>query len=97
MVIWTRPARADLRAIHDFIAQDSRHYAKKVAQEIREKSDQIEALPNAGRKVPELNDELVRETSIYSYRLIYEIKSNAVVVLAVVHKRRDLSEDDIER
>lgn len=44
-----------------------------------------------------MNDEQVRETPIYSYRLIYEIKPDAVVVFAVVHKRRDLSVDDIER
>lgn len=39
MVIWTKPARADLKYIHDFIVEDSRHYAKKVAQEIQEKTD----------------------------------------------------------
>ena len=32
MVIWTEPAKADLRSIHDFIAHDSKHYAKKVIQ-----------------------------------------------------------------
>ncbi len=34
MVIWSEPAKADLRSIHDFIAHDSRHYAKKVTQDI---------------------------------------------------------------
>jgi len=28
MVIWTQPAKADLRAVHDYIARDSRYYAK---------------------------------------------------------------------
>jgi len=36
MVIWSEPAKADLRSIHDFIAHDSQHYAKKVTQDIRE-------------------------------------------------------------
>jgi plasmid stabilization system protein ParE len=36
VVIWTELAKADLRAIHDFIAHDSRYYAKKVVQDIRE-------------------------------------------------------------
>jgi plasmid stabilization system protein ParE len=39
MVIWSDPAKADLRSIHDFIARDSRHYAKKVAQDIVVKTD----------------------------------------------------------
>ena len=35
MVIWTLRARADLKAIHDYIAKDSRQNAKRVAHEIR--------------------------------------------------------------
>ena len=97
MVIWSEPAKADLRSIHDFIAHDSQHYAKKVTQDIREKTDVLDELPKVGKKVPELNDEAVRELSLYSYRIIYEIKSQGVFVLAVAHKRRDLKAGDIER
>ena len=35
MLIWTPRARADLKAIHDYIAKDSRENAKRVAHEIR--------------------------------------------------------------
>jgi plasmid stabilization system protein ParE len=97
MVIWSEPARADLRSIHDFIANDSKHYAKKVTQDIREKTDVLNGLPKVGKKVPELNNDAVRELSLYSYRIIYEIKNQGVFVLAVVHKRRDLRVGDIER
>jgi len=97
MVIWSEPAKADLRSIHDFIAHDSLHYAKKMTQDIREKTDVLDRLPKVGKKVPELNDEAVRELSLYSYRIIYEIKSQSIFVLAVVHKRRDLKAGDIER
>jgi len=34
MVIWADPAKSDLRSIHDFIASDSKYYAKKVVQDI---------------------------------------------------------------
>ena len=95
MVIWTQPAKADLRSIHDFIAHDSRHYAKKVVQDIREKTDILEQLPKRGKKIPELNDDQVRELSLYSYRIIYEINAQGIFVLAVVQKRRDLKVDDI--
>jgi len=47
--------------------------------------------------VPEVRDEKVRELSLYSYRIIYEIKDQGVFVLAVVHKRKDFKEGDIER
>ena len=97
MVIWSKPAKADLRSIHDFIAHDSHHYAKKVTQDIREKTDVLDELPKIGKKVPELNNEAVRELSLYSYRIIYEIKIQGVFVLAVVHKRRDFKIRDIEQ
>ncbi len=97
MVIWSEPARADLHSIHDFIAHDSRHYAKKVIQDIREKTDILNDLPKIGKVVAELNDEAVRELWLYSYRIIYEIKKQDIFVLAVVHKRQDLKVGDIQK
>lgn len=47
--------------------------------------------------VAELNDEAVRETSLYSYRILYEIKTTQINVLAVIHKRRDLQPEEIPR
>ena len=67
MVIWSETARADLRSVHDFIAHDSRYYAKKVAQDIREKIACLEDLPKTGKRVPELNDDKVREVPLYSF------------------------------
>jgi len=95
MVIWTEPARTDLRSIHDFIARDSKFYAKKVVQSIREKTDILEKLPSIGKKVAEIDDENIKELSLYSYRIIYETRSEKVFVLAVVHKRRDLIAEDL--
>jgi plasmid stabilization system protein ParE len=97
MVIWSEPAKTDLRSIHDFIAHDSSHYAKKVTQDIREKADILDQLPKLGKTVPEVNDENIRELSLYSYRIIYEIKNQGVFVMAVVHKRKDFKVGDIER
>ena len=95
MVIWSKPAKTDLRSIHDFIAHDSRYYAKKVVQDIRERTDILENLPRAGKEVTELSDENIREIPLYSYRIIYEIKNQAIFVLAVLHKRRNLIADEI--
>ena len=89
MVIWSEPAKVDLRSIHDFIAHDSRYYAKTVVQDIRERTDILNELPRVGKKVPELNNEAIRELSLYSYRIIYEIQEHDIFVLAIVHKRRN--------
>ena len=39
MVKWSVPARNDLKQIHDYIAKDSKYYARKVIQEIVAKND----------------------------------------------------------
>jgi len=96
MVIWSEPAKADLRSIHDFIAHDSTHYAKKVTQDITAKPDVLDELPRMGKVVPELGNEAIRELSLYSYRILYEIKAPDIIVLAVIHKRRDFQPDMIE-
>ncbi len=97
MVVWSQPARADLRSIHDFIAHDSRFYAKKVVQDIREKTDILERVPRAGKKVTELNEDTVRELSLDSCRIIYEIKEEGIFVLVVVHKRLNLKASNIQK
>ena len=49
-----------------------------------------------GRKVPELSDESVRELGLYSYRILYETKSeDQISVLAVIHKRQYVEGKDI--
>ncbi len=97
MVIWSEPAKADLRSIHDFIAHDSKHYAKKVTQDIAARMEVLDELPRMGKVVPELGQEDIRELSLYSYRILYEIKAPDIIVLAVIHKRRDLQAEMVER
>jgi addiction module RelE/StbE family toxin len=97
MVKWTAHALSQLRHIHDYIAQDSARYAKRVVEELVNKSQGLDVFPNSGKIVAELNDETVREASLYSYRILYEIKESHLDVLAVIHKRRNLQPDEIVR
>ncbi|MBI5894095.1 MAG: type II toxin-antitoxin system RelE/ParE family toxin [Deltaproteobacteria bacterium] len=78
MVIWTNPAKIDLRDIHDYIARDSKYYAQKVSQDIIDKSEKLNLFPEIGRIVPEIDDPNIREIFIYSYRLIYEVLPDSV-------------------
>ncbi len=97
MVIWSDPAKVDLRSIHNYIAHDSRYYAKKVTQDIAAKTDILNELPLMGKIVPELNNVNIRELSLYSYRILYEIKDQDLFVLAVIHKRRDFQPKIIDQ
>lgn len=96
MVVWTLPAKNDLRQIYNSIAYDSKIYAKRVTQNIAAKLDILDGLPRIGKVVDELKDEKIRELPIYTYRIIYEVRTDDVFILAVVHKRQDLQPESIE-
>ncbi len=97
MVIWTAHAIRQLRHIHDHIANDSPIYAKRVSDALVRKTLLLEDLPRLGRVVPEFEVESIREIPMYSYRIIYELKTNHIDVLAVIHKRRDLKNENMEQ
>ena len=61
MVKWSVPARNDLKQIHDYIANDSKYYARKVIQEIVAKTGALTEFPEMGRVVPEISDQNIRE------------------------------------
>jgi plasmid stabilization system protein ParE len=91
-------SKAHLHHIHDYITQDSPLYAKSVSEELVRKTIGLDALPRKGYKVAELNEDAVRELGLYSYRILYEIKTdNLIEVLAVIHKRQHLEPEDIPR
>ena len=46
--------------------------------------------PLSGRKLPEFDDETIRELIAYSYRIIYVVEQNEVIIAAVIHGRRML-------
>lgn len=94
-LIWSREALDDIDAIAEYISRDSIYYANRVVERLLQLGESLPAQPNLGRIVPELNDPNVRERFVYSYRLIYEVKDDAIYVLAVIHGKRLL--ESIER
>lgn len=91
MVKWTTAAKLDLKSIHDYIARDSKFYAQKVSQDIIEKTAILGKLPEIGRIVPELDNHNIRELFIHSYRLIYEVSPTDIMILALIHGRRNFT------
>ncbi len=41
--------------------------------------------------VPEFSDENIREWFAYSYRIIYQVEDDAVIIAAIVHGKRLLN------
>jgi len=86
-VVWTRTALADLRAVNNFIARDSKRYAQLQVDRIRSAASHLGRFPEIGRTVPEFPHESWREILTGNYRVIYRVdpEGQQVFVLAVVH------------
>jgi addiction module RelE/StbE family toxin len=92
-VYWTDRAKARLKELQSYIAQDSESAAKKVVKRLLIKSNQISALPYSGRKVPEFRQDDIREMLVKPYRIIYRIRADRIDVLTVMHYRQLLPSD----
>lgn len=87
-VVWTDTAKRNLRTIHDYIAQNSPAYARRMVDRLTSRSKQIGVFPLSGRVVPEFEIEQIREVFLRPYRIIYYVRPNHVEVLGVVHMSR---------
>ena len=55
------------------------------------KAGQLQTIPDfpeLGRIVPEISDAAIRERFVYSYRIIYRIESEGILIAAVIHGSR---------
>jgi toxin ParE1/3/4 len=87
-VVWTRPARDDLREIRVYIAQDSDRYGRVVVERLVAAVRRLRDYPLSGRVVAELARPTIREVIEGAYRIVYRVTPDAVQILAVVHGAR---------
>ena len=85
---WSPEAIEDVEAIAAYIERDSPWYAKAVVSKIVETAETIPDHPDLGRIVPEIDDRSIRERFVYSYRIIYRIEQQRILVATVVHGSR---------
>lgn len=90
-VLWTDAALAQLELIHNYVAQTSPEYARRIVDQLTNRSKQIVNFPLSGRMVPEYELNEVREVIEGSYRVVYLIKNEQeqIEILAVIHTSRD--------
>ena len=89
-VTWTDSAWRELEDAASYIAQDSPRYAAALMGDAWSAARSLKQWPRRGRTVPEFDNPAVREIFVKSYRLIYEVHDNRVVILAFIHGARQL-------
>ncbi|MGZ8729805.1 MAG: type II toxin-antitoxin system RelE/ParE family toxin [Thermoanaerobaculia bacterium] len=87
---WAESAVASLVDAIGYIARDSPSYAAAFAVRAERVAASLDTFPERGRRVPEFDDPAVRELEVGSHRLVYRVAPSRVLLLAFVHKSRDL-------
>ena len=85
---WTRRAEQQLFEIGRFIARDKPGAARRWVERLRRRAAEAAQHPLAGRRVPELEREDVREVVVRGYRIVYRVTTTAVEVLTVFESHR---------
>ena len=89
---WLKSPQLDLKEIYEFIALDSKRYARFQVEKIQKKTEILKQGNLVGKKVLEINHENVRELIEGDYRIIYRtISDTEIHILLVQHGARDLS------
>lgn len=85
----TETAYHDLEDIESYVSQSSPKLGRAFINKIFEKIEVLYEYPQIGRKVPEFDNDRLRELIQGKYRIVYLIKSNEFIeVLRIVHGSR---------
>jgi toxin ParE1/3/4 len=90
-VVWSARALADVESVAAYIASDSPAFAKVVVKKMLKLTRQLARFPQSGREVPEFQDQSLRELLAYSYRIIYKVEKEEIIIASVIHGKRNLS------
>jgi toxin ParE1/3/4 len=93
---WTKPAISDVESIRDYIGRDSEYYASRFIGKIIEAVERLKFFPELGRRVPEAEEENIRELLFQNYRIIYRVDPRRILVLTIIHAARDISQKELK-
>ena len=88
---WSQRSISDLQALHDYIAQDSQLYAERFVAKLVRATEPLADFPELGRRVPEEPDQPnVQELPVQTYRIVYRVEAERILIATVLHGSRDL-------
>ena len=87
-LIWADRAIKDLNSIAEYIASDSEQAAIFFVQELIKKADILASHPGKGRPIPENIPGNYRQILYKSYRIIYKVDKERIIISSVYHQKR---------
>ena len=91
-VVWRPQALRDLEAIEAYYDEVAPDFASLFVAGAFEAAGRLSEFPNAGRVVPEIGDESIRELIYRQYRIIYVVNEGSAEILTVYHSARQFGE-----
>lgn len=85
---WSETATRDLISIRRYIAEDNPTAAKNWIDRLRTRAANTVHAPWAGRKVPELSRDDIREVIEGNYRIVYQVHGDQISILTVFEAHR---------
>ena len=86
IVIWKKKASKSLNGIFNYIAKDSENRAFDVVFKIREYTEALVLFPEKFEREHNIKGERnIRREIIYSYKIIYEVTTDAIFILDIFH------------
>lgn len=89
-VVWTDRAKARLRQIHAYIAQDQLLNAERMVDRLTRRVAQLAEHPRSGRIVEKYQRDDLRELIETPYRIVYLILPDRIDIVTVRDMRRVL-------
>ncbi len=89
VVVWTPSGRDCLDEILQHIAADFPAAAAKVLEVVLAAAESLSFFSERGRVVPEVGNPSIREIFVYRFRVMYQVSSEDVRILAVLHGAMD--------
>ena len=89
-VVWTGPARTELREIKNYIAADNPAAAQRVVREIEARVDLLQTMPFGFPEYAPSRDENTRHSVVGNYRIFYRVypDKKQIRILTVWHSSR---------
>ena len=84
-VVFSARAQADLVEIYEFIALDSKVFAKRTVDQLIDLTRDLARFPNSGRIIARFNDPALRERFYRNYRIAYHVADNVIEIITIHH------------
>jgi toxin ParE1/3/4 len=85
---WSEQARQDLKSIAAYIAKDNPSASRRWIARLRQRAKTVLPFPYAGRRVPELDQDDIREVLLGNYRIVYQIYPSTIEIVTVFEGHR---------